>query len=260
MGESAKSVLALILIVGAIATGVLWTDGQFGWLGDIATPVATLLSLVALIWAFLRRDKAPDLLRQITGGYFERTGLCFAIVPTVRDDQCELDVFFQNRYERPCKGVIVLQPSEGFFLTRRKIQSVTVEIECPGAGFGVVHVPWGVPKKYQGKSQSLDVVASVDYPERRGAMVRFRDGKNVGDAGINLWRGIATVAAAAGGMIVMHRPARMKLTLPRDIAEEIDDSAAIVTELLWEPGAVAPGRENSGKLNATVSENHITTI
>ena len=110
---------------------------------------------------------------------------------------------------------------------------MTVEIECPAGGYGMTNVPWPVGRKFQGKTQSLDVGADVFYPEGRGKMIRYRGGLQVGTAGFDTWKAVLTVAGAMGGMIVLSRTAKVKLKLPVDVEESVDDDLPISTRIVW---------------------------
>jgi len=46
----------------------------------------------------------------------------------------------------------------------------------------VTTIPWAVARKFQGKTQSVDVAADVTYPEGRGKMIRYRGGVQVGSS------------------------------------------------------------------------------
>jgi hypothetical protein len=235
MGESGKAVLALVMIVGVLGGIFAWMLDTVNWPARLGFPAAGVASLGLLLWAMTRKNKAPDLLGAKCRTYFERVGFCFAVVPAVTDRSARLDIYFQNRYARPCRAQVVLQPSQQFFLNRRKVGSFTVEIECEGGAFGAASLPWGVPESYQGKEQSFDVAAHVKYPTGHGTLLRFKDGIHVGDAKTN-WAGILTAAAAATGTIVISKPARLKIKLPSNVDETVPDDAPILVQTLWRPG------------------------
>src|SRR5262249_3984613 len=157
-----------------------WMIDGTTWLSRAGFPAMTAAALGLLFWSLTRKDKFPDLLRKACGGYFERDGFCFAIIPVASNCQSRVDVYFQSRFERNSRAQVVIRPSRQFFLNRRPIESLTVEIECAGGAYGVARVPWAVPARFQGKKQSFDVGAHVEYPSGRGAMVRYRDGIHVG--------------------------------------------------------------------------------
>jgi hypothetical protein len=236
MSESVQAVLAFLMIIGMVGSFMTFMSDHPNW-GAFAGMLALLLgSLGVLLWSLLRRDKVPDFLKKTPGPLLERNGFCFKILTKAVKGRCYLDLHFQSRYDRPSRAIVVLQPSRGFFLLRPGLASMTVEIECPAGGYGVTSVPWPVAKKFQGKRQSLDVGADVLYPEGRGAMIRYRGGAQVGTAGHDTWRTILTIAGAMGGVIVISRPARVKLRLPADVDESVDDDLPITTKVVWRLG------------------------
>jgi hypothetical protein len=236
MGESAKAVLALVMIIGMLGSVLAWMMDGSTWRSLAGFPTMALGALAILLWSLTRKDKFPDLLRKACGGYFERDGFCFAIIPVASEGQCRLDVYFQNRFERDCRAQVVIRPSQQFFLNRRPIESLTVEIECEGGAYGVARVPWAVPARLQGKKQSFDVGAHAEYPSGRGAMIRYRDGVHVGTAKRDVWSGILTLSGAVGGVVVLAQPAKLKLTLPKRVAETVPEDSRIWIETLWRPG------------------------
>ena len=72
-------------------------------------------------------------------------------------------------------------------------------------------------------------------------MLRFRDGITVGEAKtISKWRYAATIAAAAGGGVLLSTPARTDLELPEGVESLVPDDAPIITETLRRPGDSIP--------------------
>lgn len=140
---------------------------------------------------------------------------------------------------------MVLNPSQQFFLNRRPVGSYRIEVECEGGAFGVISRPWGIPASFQGQIQSFDVAAHVEYPEKRGRLLRYQDGLRVGEARKAVWSGVLTVAAATGGMIVLTKPALIKLRLPGDVDESVPDDAPLINQTLWRPGDPADGKAGS---------------
>jgi hypothetical protein len=236
MSESIQAILALLMIVGMIGSVLVFMNDRVNWPVFAGMLTLALGSLGLLLWSLVRRDKVPDFLKKVPGPAFERDGFCFKMLANAVEGRCYLDLHFQSRYERASRAMIVLQPSKGFFLVRPDLASMTVEIECPPGGYGVTRVPWPVPGKFQGKAQSLDVGADVFYADGRGKMIRYRGGAQVGTAGLDAWRAILTVAGAMGGMIVLSKPAKVKLKLPTSVQESIDDNTPISTKILWKLG------------------------
>lgn len=233
MPTSAKALLQLLVIVCVFGSIYVWADPEGGWPWRMGFAPAGLGALFALMWASRKRDKVRDYLHEILrAGYFERDGFCFGVSPRVADNRCFLDVYYQNRYADPCHASVVLKPSRQFFLNRRDLTTLTIGIPCPGAGFGRASVPWAVPEAYQGKPQSLDGAPSVEYPQGRGELLRYREGVRVGSANVSAWKVVATVAAAATGNVGMSKPATLKITLPSRVFETMPDASPLVVEIL----------------------------
>jgi hypothetical protein len=236
MGESAKAVLALLFIVFCIAAAIAWADPNIHFAIDVGLTLAALIPLLLLLYSLLRRDKAFDFLYHLVGNYFERDGFQFAVVPRIEASMCQIAILFQNRYSNRCEAQVFVKPSQEFFMTRRPIDHLSIGVVCDGGAFGAVLIPWGVPKQFQGKKQNLDIGASVRYPQGKGQMLRFRDGTPVKGPTLSAFQIATTVAAAAGGMIVAHSPARMAIQLPHNVADHLSDDSPISTVTLWRPG------------------------
>lgn len=225
MVESVKALLSLFMIVAGMTAALAWFEDQpdqTTWILRISGPLVALLTLTVLLGLHFRRDVVPDYLQKAMGGYFNRDGFCFAFATDVVDGVCQLHTYFQNQYERPCVGRIALRPARGFF-SRASIDTIIFEIPCEAAGFGVVTLPIGLPREVQGKRQSFEVGASVEYPDGRGQRLRFRDGvflranEKFGDSFSN----ILAVAGAVGGAIVLTTPAKVTMTLPANVADTL---------------------------------------
>ena len=124
-------------------------------------------------------------------------------------------------------------------LGRAKIETITFEIPCQSAAFGVARIPIPIAKELQGKRQSFEVGASVDYPEGRGRRVRYFDGiflRTNAKFG-NSFGTALVVAGALTGSIVMTRPAKTTVLFPAGVAEEYSrDPSGNVYELeAWRP-------------------------
>lgn len=243
MPESLKAVVSLAFGIFLMATIFVWCDPEPMWLARVGFPVGAAVTLLALVWSKKRADLAPDFLLGAAGSYYERDGFCFAIVPTVEKGRLFLNVFFQNRYERGSRAQVVIRPSKGFFMSRGPMAQLTMAVECPGGGYGVTRIPFAVPRKFQGMTQSFDVAGQTSYPKGRGVMLRFHDGIGVGRASFDAWREIATVAAAFAGIIIVSRPAKCKVPLPDGVADWISDETPIRTEILWRLGDPVPGSQ-----------------
>ena len=242
MNESIKATLGLVVAVCVLVGIMVWAiepSDTIWWL-RIGVPLLGAACLGILIWAQTRKDKAPDFLRRLTSSYFERDGFCFAIVPQVTNGHCVMQIYFQNRYERPCTAQILVRSSCGLFSGKADISDVSLGVSCESGAFGRSTIPWPIPKNLQGRPISLDLAASVNYPGGRGTLLRYRDGLRVGAVGINFWREGLQLAGALGGALVISRSARLKLTLPSGVSDSTSEAIAAHTEMLWKLGDPTP--------------------
>lgn len=241
MGESTKAASALVMIVAAIAAVVAWAHDRpdtTTWAVRIGGSILALLALGVILKLHFRPDHALDYLRNRAGTYFNRDGFCFAFVSTAVDGVAYMDAYFQNQRNRPCVGRIAMRPARGFFMGRAEIEAITYEVECGPAAFGVARVPIPVPEKLQGKRQSFEVGASVEYPQGKGERLRFHDGvflRSNSKFG-NSFGTALTVAGAATGSIVLSKPATATVDLPDGVTENIDDSLSPDVKTLWKLG------------------------
>ena len=224
MGQSTKAVLQFLLLVLVFTSIAFWIDDE-NWPAKIGLPLAAVAVFSVICWANNREDKAPDILGQQVDAYFERLGFCFAIVPTVTEDRCVVQIFFQNRYANSCTARVLLRHCT--FLPKRqqhKLSSIAVQIDCSGGECGVMQVPWGISQDYQGTAQILDVGADVTYPNRRGRLLRFREGLEVGDTNLRMF-----------GFLGIRKPARCKLDLPIGVRESVPEESRYIVKTLWTP-------------------------
>ena len=127
MGESAKPVLALFMGIAMIGTVLAWmTDGATSKL-KASFPALAVGSLGILLWSLTRKHKFPDFLRKTCGGYFERDGFCFAILPAATKGEGRLDVYFQNRFENPCRA----RWRSGLLSSSSSVQTNEWSFPCP---------------------------------------------------------------------------------------------------------------------------------
>lgn len=250
--ESVKACLAFVFIVVVIVSVFVWLAGDVrpnqsaGWLRYV-TPAIAVIILAVLVRLHLKRDALPDFLREAVGGYFERDGFCFSILPTTVNGACCLSVYYQNKYERPCSATLAIRPSFGFFLTTRKLDAISLDIDCGPAAFGLVLVPLAVPQQHQGKTQKFDVGASVRYPDGRGRCLRFRDGVRVGKHRFHNegWVHLLVVVCSFG-LMRLSRPSSVSLKLPENVADDAGGLSVAAKEL-WRFGdpVVAPVSEQT---------------
>lgn len=228
----------MLTMLGAIGTAaVVWMDdrpNQTVWtVRIVATSLAVVLAGGLLAMNY-RPDRAPDLLRRRFPKFFDCNGFCFALTCGQRGDACEIQLWFQNRYDHPCRGRVALRPGPGFFLTRPRFAVVMFDVHCPPGAFGVTRIVMPVPAKLQGKRQKFEVGATGHFPEGQGKRLRFRAGLAVGNDS-SFGNAFGTMLVAAGamtGMIVLRKPAHVTLPLPTNVSEELSGQPA-TTELLW---------------------------
>jgi len=246
MGQSTKAVLQLLLIVLGLATLLIWQIPPHPNAAVWGARVGCTLGFVGVIWLLWRvsrrREALPDLLGKAAGSYFERDGFCFAFAPVVAQGQCWMQVFFQNRYERPCRGRFVLKPpARNFSLGRWPLPTVDVEVDCDGAAFGVHRQPWPIPTTLQGKLAKCEVAGAVRYPAGRGRLMRYREGMRTGTPGGDVGRAVATLGMAAVGGLYISRPANVKIRLPTGAAAAAEPGTEPVTQILWRPDVPTGG-------------------
>lgn len=241
MNESIKAVAAVVMIVCAVGAAIAWTTGRpdvTTWGFRIGGPVLVVLCLAVILMPYFRKDLAHDYLRDRARTYFNRDGFGFAASATAVDGTAYMDLYFQNQYDKPCVGRVALRPARGFFLTRAKIDTILYEIQCAPGAFGFARLAVPVPEDLQGKRQSFEVGASVDYPDGKGNRLRFHDGlflranTNFGDA----FTTALTVAGLFTGSIVISTPATVKVDLPANVATEIPVKLAPEVNTLWRLG------------------------
>ena len=240
MREFVKVLCVVTVIVAGIGAALAWFDDKpsgLTWAFRVGLPTVCLAALAGFLAIHFQRDKVPDYLYARVRSYFDRGGFCFAATAAVENGICFFYVWFQNRYERPCVGRVALRPARGLFQTR-KFDAITFEIHADAAAFGVATIPVPIPVSCQGQRQKFEVGASVDYPEGKGQMLRFRDGlalRSNANFGNN-FRTALTVAGALGGGIVLYKPASMTVSLPSGAAEEVPEDRKPQVTTLWKLG------------------------
>ncbi len=179
MGETAKAVCVLVLLIASITAAAAWIDDRpnaMVWSFRIGSSLLAVAALGLILKLQFRADLAHDYLRDYAKQYFNRDGFCFAFAATVVDGIAYLDAIFQNQYENPCLGRIALRPAQGFFMNRAKIETIAYEIELGPAAYGVARLAIPIPGKLQGQRQSFEVGASAYFPDGKGRRLRFQDG------------------------------------------------------------------------------------
>jgi hypothetical protein len=246
-----QALIVLLIVLGFVTLGA-WvaTVGSPAviWSFRIGAPAAALGVIAVMVKVWRRRDgELTDHLRNLAGRYFEQDGFCFLpVVETTNDGtQSFLSIYFQNRFERPAAAKVFVRPGiRSFRATRHPLPKVLVDIDCPGAAFGVVRVPFPIPGKYHGKSVTFDVAADAAYPAGRGKLLRVRGGARVGSTRQLTDGGqfLSFLVCLLIGVISQQQAAAVTLQLPEGVAD--DDSrepgAPLPPEILWQPAGDGP--------------------
>ena len=244
MQEFLKVTCVVEIMFGGVLAAVTWLDDKPNatvWNLRIVSSAVTLVGLVGFFALHFRRDRVPDFLRKYSRVCFDRSGFCFSVEPTVKNDCCYLRVLFQNRFEHRCRGQIALQPAEVFgTFASEGFPVATLDFDCPAAGFGVASLPLPIPKKTQGKRQTFQVGATVEYPDGKGRMLRFGSSRVLtvrsnADFSNPLYSRL-TIIAALTGQFLVSRPARMTFLLPKDVAEFVPEKSAVSHTVPWQLG------------------------
>jgi len=234
--------------LGLLVLGFVTLGGWMATQGNIATIWAIRLGapigFVGLGWWYFsaarRPENLPDMLLQETGKYFEREGFCFAPKLEVIDGCSWLKVIFQNRYSGHVSAKVVIRPPQRtFWFGRHKLPDIGVNIECPGGAFGVIRVPFPIQARYQGRSINFDLGADREYPQGKGALLRFREGRVVGSIR-KMTSGYTAALFVLGpwvalALLALAQKAQAKLRLPEDVAETAPADAEAQIEILWQP-------------------------
>ncbi|UCD76544.1 MAG: hypothetical protein JSV91_06385 [Phycisphaerales bacterium] len=230
----------LSIIAGLIAIAIGRQQGPVG--GVIATGAVSLIvclgSIALLVWLARRKDRAPDYLKQMFRQRYDCCGLGLALETDAVDGVGYFNVYFQNRFERPCQAKVMIKRAHGLALTENGRVCASALLSCPGGVFGVARVPFAVPAKLQGKKRRFELTAEVSYTSGQGRQLRFRKGKTVGKAGAS--GTVVILAALVGGIVgaatIAGRAARLKVHYPQGVGDQLPGDVTIDTEILWQPG------------------------
>jgi len=241
MAESIKAVCVVVLIAGAMTSGIAWTEErptEMAWLCRIGGATAAILSLVVFLYIHFRKDVARDYLREDFGDYFNRSGLGFVCVWTVDNGLAYLNVYFQNQYSGPCTAEIALRPKSGLFSRRSELELIEIYVASGPGTFGVTRLPVAIPQSMQRSSFQFEVGASVTYLEGRGKQLRFYEGKTLrcNKSFQNPVGNLLSVAGLLGGMLVWRNRPYIEFQLPGNVATELHEEQGEQTRILWELG------------------------
>lgn len=244
-----RNFIMVLMLVGAIVWAVaawLFLEG-----GVSATHVqrytSLILAIVLGVWIFYAlqiEDKLPDHLRKVVGEYYyEADGLSFMPIIRVRDNQAELCVYYQNRFENPVETIVHLRPPPPgeSFVIQPGMRDVHIAFRAGGGDFGVIHQPIAVPRNLQGQVIELKMAASSWFPRSRGQRWRRRAGIPAGTLPVD-WVGnpLKVGVHEVSDEIPLTNPVTLHLTLPENARndaahadiwrqEQLSSGAALVT-------------------------------
>ncbi len=229
MHEKRNFIVVLLLIVSVVWAIVAWfllpDQAPMRLAQRVASPALIVVLGGWLVYALRYEDKLPDHLGGILGGgiYYEADGLSF--MPTVRinENQAELSVYYQNRFENPVEAVVHLRPSEDSFVIRPGMRDVHFAFKASGGDFGVIHQPIAVPRHLQGEVINVQLAASTFYPRSHGSRVRKQAGIPCGSLLVD-WGGAAFRIGVheVSGEIELVNPATLHLSMPTNVAAALD--------------------------------------
>ncbi len=227
MHEKRNFIVVLLLIVSVVWAIVVWfvlDQPPMRLAQRVVSPALIVVLGGWLVYALRYEDKFPDHLGGILGGgiYYEADGLSF--MPTVRinENQAELSVYYQNRFENPVEAVVHLHPPEDSFVIRPGMRDVHFAFKASGGDFGVIHQPIAVPRHLQGEVINVQLAASTFYPRSHGAQVRKQAGIPCGSLLVD-WGGAAFRIGVheVSGEIELVNPAMLHLSMPTNVAAKL---------------------------------------
>lgn len=241
MGGATRVDCASLMMAGVIVAGIAWMidrPDSFVWSIRIGGAVTAILGFGLFLMVCLRRDIANDYLRSVTRTYYNRDGFCFAPVVMIEGGTAWMKVYFQSQYDKPTVARVALRPARGIFMTRAPIDPMEFEVECPPAGFGVARIPFPIPRELQGRHQSFEIGASIQYPEGKGLRIRFNEGvllRTNADFG-NTFGTVLSLAAIWAGFLVFSRPTATRMQLPVGVAKYLPQADEPEVIMMWQLG------------------------
>jgi hypothetical protein len=197
---------------------------------------ATCLAILSRVQR--RCESPPDYLGRCNGPIFERDGLCFTVSLDAEDRTAMFTIMYQNRYDRPLAAYIALRPAGG------SVATLSPRIDCGPAGFGVAKFPVAVPARHQGKTVTMEIGVSIEYPRGKGREVRFRAGRPVRQDSQFRCYPLKNRALSGNslGCILTQAATTTRLVLPSNIAEYVPDEETGHAEELWSLSKSGPSR------------------
>jgi len=246
--ESVAAIFLVVLCASVVGGACVWSDdhpAQSTWMWRIGLSVAAVVSIAVFIrLQFWRKGNlAPDFLSAKCKTFSEQNGLCFTLYTTNEDGICFINAMFQNRYERPCKARIALRPVAGVFRSavgpfRNGFSTMVFDISCGPGAFGIAGIPLPISSSRQGKQLTMQIGASVDYPEGKGKALRFSEGALIRydaefqSAYLSTLRALYLIC---GGLMFTFPPT-VTFRLPTGVAESVPEGQDQRIQILWTLG------------------------
>lgn len=241
MSRAIRTLMHVIIIAAAVVTPLIWMplvrpSAQI-WGFRFGLPIAA----VVMIWLLLRKSESiadpTDHLRNHSGHYFERRGLCFHPRLVAIDGVCWLEVHFQGRYLGVCRARVELLPRP--YNHRLLLEPMAIDFKCAGGEFGVARGPVAIPPAALGKKVCCDVIAHVDYPRGKRRMIRRQEGILVGSEttqrSFTVGNSLAAELLSTTGYTNPSQTAITILEVPTGVAESVPADAKPVVQTLAMP-------------------------
>lgn len=240
MREALKLACVIALLAALPATAVVWLDDrpdEVAWAVRFLAPAISTAALVVFLKIHFRRDEAPDFLRD-SGNYFTSGGLGFIPVFGVEGRRLLVRVWFQNQYERSCTAKVAFRPARGFFMGRGPLEPFLLEFDCKEGGFGYAEQVVPVPRELFGKRLTLELGASVRFPDGRGRQLRFHTGmtSRYNHKFGNSFGTTLGVLGLLGGMLVTSKPATVVVDCPVELDDPGEGKPPTLVEHRWRLG------------------------
>ena len=241
MKDFFRGILLGLAAIALILALVFWSERPLGdptiWFWRIFPLIVAPILIYLGLAKKKRPEKYEDMLAKINSNFHERDGFCFAFVFGLQYGVGTAQLYFQNRYAKPCNAKVVLSCEQSLFFWRPQMKSIVFRVDAPGASYGVVRVPIAIPIAAQGKKIYFNAGASIKYMEGRGEEVRFNEGIYVSDLSRmgNFTRIIFSILGGLVGILVLFRKRRLSVLMPSGAAEVLPVNAAPRVDILWMP-------------------------
>ena len=235
--------LAALLIISILVGLVAWMspinpqEAMFNWGLRLGSLVAFPASLIGLIYLHSRPESVPDFLAKLDKPRIGRGSVLFVFDCAARNGWAWINVHYQNRFSNPANVTVALLPSQNFMMKRHDIEPVLFTFVCGAAAYGVIRIPVALKQEYQGNSQQFDVFATYDYPNGPGECLRNVVG--VGEISKVSFSYTQSAAfslakmAITGGIGGVKAQSRVKVELPRNVADAANMAPDLIQEELW---------------------------